>query len=87
VELSRREFLDRQTFFLTLTGSFSLLAISVVPEVMRSLSAMLGLEYSFVLVFTLGILGLTFLNIYTLSKISRVRMELKELSQEVALED
>lgn len=87
IELSRRQILDRQSFFIGMTLTIALGIFSLIPDALRGFTRLLGLEYTYVLTSTAGILGLLVLNIYTLSKVSAQNKRLNDLAQEMALDD
>lgn len=87
VEFSRRDLLDRTSFFIGLTAAIGIGFFSLMPGIMRSISDILGVEYTYVFTSTAGILTLLGLNIYTLARLVGTQRRLNNLSQEVALQD
>lgn len=87
VELSRRNYLDRTSFFIGVSTAIGLGFFSIMPEILRLAAEMLQIEYTYVLTSTAGILGLLVLNIYTLSKLSAQNKRLNNLTQEIALDE
>lgn len=87
IEMSRRDALDRQSFFIWASISIGLAVVSLLPNILRYFTNLLGMDYTYVFTFTGGILGLLALNIYTLAKVSRNRRDLNDLSQEVSLDN
>lgn len=87
IEFSRRDLLDRNSFFIGLTASIGLAFFSVMPEILRVLTQLLNLEYTYVLTSTAGILALLILNVYTLARLVGTQRKLNNLAQEVAIEN
>lgn len=85
VELSRRDKLDRQSFFVGLSFALGIGFFSLLPESLRFLSSLFNVRYTYVFTSTLGLLTLLFLNLYTLSKVSEQKERINELSQKTAL--
>jgi len=85
VELSRRDVLDRTSFFIGLTASIGLGLFSLIPELLRAITSLLNLEYTYVLTSTAGIILLLIMNIYTLARLVGTQRKLNNLAQEVAL--
>lgn len=87
IEFSRRDLLDRNTFFIGLTASIGLGFFSLMPEVLRMIAGILNIQYTYVLTSTAGILTLLILNVYTLARLVGTQRKLNNLAQEVAIED
>jgi hypothetical protein len=87
IEFSRRDLLDRNSFFIGLTASIGLGFFSVMPEFLRIVTRLLNLEYTYVLTSTVGILALLILNVYTLARLVGTQRKLNNLAQEVAIEN
>jgi hypothetical protein len=86
IEFSRRDLLDRNSFFIGLTVSIGLGFFSVMPEILRITASLLNIQYTYVLTSTVGILALLILNVYTLARLVGTQRKLNELAQEVAIE-
>jgi hypothetical protein len=87
IEFSRRDLLDRNSFFIGLTASIGLGFFSVMPEILRMIATLLNIQYTYVLTSTVGILALLILNVYTLARLVGTQRKLNNLAQEVAIEN
>lgn len=85
VELSRRDVLDRQSFYIAFSLVIGLALVSLLPEIVRVSADLLGLQNTVVFTSTVGILILLFMHFYTLSKVGRLKRKVSNLSQEVAM--
>lgn len=87
IELSRRDKLGRSSFFIWLSMSFGLAFFSLLPTILRGLTELFGLRRTYVFGSTVGIFILLFLNIYAYSRINENRKKIKQLAQEIALQN
>lgn len=87
IEFSRRDKLSRNGFFIWLSISFGLAFFSLLPTVLRGLTELVGLRFTYVFASTVGIFILLFLVIYAYSQINENRERIKELTQKIALQN
>lgn len=87
IEFSRRDKLSRNGFFIWLSISFGLAFFSLLPTVLRGLTELVGLKFTYVFASTVGIFILLFLVIYAYSQINENRERIKELTQKIALQN